>query len=105
MPLYALDGISPLVPPDGQFWVAPCAHVIGKVQIEAGVSIWFGAVLRGDIEEIFVGTRSNIQEGSLLHTDTGFPLTVGPIVPSAIMRFCTAAASAQTVSSAWVQFC
>jgi carbonic anhydrase/acetyltransferase-like protein (isoleucine patch superfamily) len=64
MPIYALDGISPLVPPDGQFWVAPCAHVIGKVQIEAGVSIWFGAVLRGDIEEIFVGARSNIQEGS-----------------------------------------
>jgi carbonic anhydrase/acetyltransferase-like protein (isoleucine patch superfamily) len=96
MPLYALDGISPLVPPDGQFWVAPCAHVIGKVQIEAGVSIWFGAVLRGDIEEIFVGTRSNIQEGSLLHTDTGFPLTVGPdctIGHHAILHGCSIGAN------------
>jgi carbonic anhydrase/acetyltransferase-like protein (isoleucine patch superfamily) len=77
-PLYALDGISPILPPDGQFWIAPGAHVIGKVRIEPGVSIWFGAVLRGDIEEIFVGARTNVQEGSLLHTDVGFPLSVGP---------------------------
>ncbi len=78
MPLYALDGISPIVPQDGQFWIAPGAHVIGKVRLEAGVSIWFGAVLRGDIEEILVGARTNVQEGSLLHTDAGFPLTIGP---------------------------
>ena len=96
MSLYALDGISPLVPPDGQFWVAPGAHVIGKVRLEAGVSIWFGAVLRGDIEEIFVGARSNIQEGSLLHTDTGFPLTVGPdctIGHRAILHGCSIGAN------------
>jgi carbonic anhydrase/acetyltransferase-like protein (isoleucine patch superfamily) len=96
MPLYALDGISPVVPPDGQFWVAPGAHVIGKVRLEAGVSIWFGAVLRGDIEEIFVGARSNIQEGSLLHTDTGFPLTVGPdctIGHRAILHGCSIGAN------------
>jgi len=96
MPLYALDGISPVVPPDGQFWVAPGAHVIGKVRLESGVSIWFGAVLRGDIEEIFVGARSNLQEGSLLHTDTGFPLTVGPdctIGHHAILHGCSIGAN------------
>lgn len=78
MPLYSLDGVSPLVPKEGRYWVAPGAHVIGKVRIEDDVSIWFGAVLRGDKEEICIGARSNIQDGSLLHTDMGYPLTVGP---------------------------
>ena len=63
MPVYALDGISPILPSDGQFWIAPGAQVIGKVRLETDVSIWFGAVLRGDIEEIFVGARSNVQDG------------------------------------------
>ena len=54
MPLYALDGVSPIVPADGQFWIAPGAYVIGKVRLEVDVSIWFGAVVRGDDEEIFV---------------------------------------------------
>src|ERR1700720_3813011 len=75
MPVYALEGVSPILPSDGRFWIAPGAQVIGKVRLEAGVSIWFGAVLRGDIEEIFVGARSNVQDGSLLHTDLGFPLS------------------------------
>ncbi len=78
MPLYVLDGVSPVVPADGQYWIAPGAHVIGKVRLEASVSIWFGAVLRGDIEEILVGARTNVQDGSVLHTDKGFPLTIGP---------------------------
>ena len=78
MPLFALGGVSPVVPAGGQFWIAPGAYVIGKVRLEAAVSIWFGAVLRGDIEEILVGARSNVQDGSLLHTDAGFPLTIGP---------------------------
>jgi carbonic anhydrase/acetyltransferase-like protein (isoleucine patch superfamily) len=78
VPLYALGGVSPIVPADGQFWIAPGAYVIGKVRLEAAVSIWFGAVLRGDIEEILVGARSNVQDGSLLHADAGFPLTIGP---------------------------
>jgi len=92
MPLYALDGISPILPGDHRFWIAPDAQIIGKVQLESDVSIWFGAVLRGDNEEIFVGARSNVQDGSLLHTDMGYPLTIGPdctIGHHAILHGCT----------------
>src|ERR1700730_1655571 len=92
MPVYALDGVSPILPTDGRFWIAPGAQVIGKVRLETGVSIWFGAVLRGDIEEIFVGACSNVQDGSLLHTDIGFPLTIGQdctIGHHAILHGCT----------------
>ncbi|HUB64071.1 MAG TPA: gamma carbonic anhydrase family protein [Methylocella sp.] len=92
MPLYALDGVSPILPADHCFWIAPDAQVIGKVRLEADVSIWFGAVLRGDNEEIVVGARSNAQEGSLLHTDIGYPLTIGPdctIGHHAILHGCT----------------
>lgn len=92
MPLYALDGASPILPSDGRFWIAPDAQIIGKVRLEADVSIWFGAVLRGDNEEIFVGARSNVQDGSLLHTDIGYPLIIGPdctIGHHAILHGCT----------------
>ncbi len=92
MPLYALDGVSPILPGDQRYWIAPDAQIIGKVRIEADVSIWFGAVLRGDNEEIFVGARSNVQDGSLLHTDMGYPLTIGPdctIGHHAILHGCT----------------
>ncbi len=77
MPLYSLDGTAPERPPEGAWWLAPDAHVIGRVRIFAGVGIWFGAVLRGDNEWITVGEGSNIQEGCVLHTDMGFPLTIG----------------------------
>jgi len=77
MPLYALDDISPVVPEDGQFWIAPDAHVIGQVKLGRNVGIWFGAVLRGDNELIEIGEGTNIQEGAMLHTDLGAPLTVG----------------------------
>jgi carbonic anhydrase/acetyltransferase-like protein (isoleucine patch superfamily) len=77
MPLYALEGITPIVPPAGQVWIAPDANVIGKVALEQDVSIWFGAQLRGDNEWIRIGPRTNIQEGCVLHTDPGVPLTVG----------------------------
>ena len=92
MPVYALDGVSPILPTDGRFWIAPSAQVIGKVRLETDVSIWFGAVLRGDIEEILVDARSNVQDGSLLHTDMGFPLTIGQdctIGHHAILHGCT----------------
>ncbi len=52
MPLYALGSFTPETPPPGQFWIAPDAHVIGKVRLHADVGIWFGAVLRGDNEQI-----------------------------------------------------
>jgi carbonic anhydrase/acetyltransferase-like protein (isoleucine patch superfamily) len=58
-------------------WVADSADVIGRVSLGEGASVWYGAVLRGDNEWIMLGPRSNVQEGSVLHTDMGFPLTIG----------------------------
>jgi carbonic anhydrase/acetyltransferase-like protein (isoleucine patch superfamily) len=75
MAIHELDGIKPDVAPDA--WVADTARVIGDVVLEAGSSIWFGAVLRGDTDRITVGEGSNIQDGSVLHADEGVPLTVG----------------------------
>ncbi|MEP9355682.1 gamma carbonic anhydrase family protein [Xanthobacter sp. KR7-65] len=77
MPLYALDGIEPELPASGNYWIAPDAVVIGRVTLKEGASIWFGAVLRGDNEPIVVGEGTNIQENCVLHTDPGFPLTLG----------------------------
>jgi carbonic anhydrase/acetyltransferase-like protein (isoleucine patch superfamily) len=76
MPLYNLDGESVRTPASGHFWVAPTAVLLGKVHLEEDASIWFGAVLRGDNELITVGARSNVQDGCVLHTDPGFPLTI-----------------------------
>jgi carbonic anhydrase/acetyltransferase-like protein (isoleucine patch superfamily) len=58
----------------GENWVAPNATIIGDVTLEKNTSVWFNAVLRGDIENIFVGEGSNVQDGSVLHTDPGCPL-------------------------------
>lgn len=77
MPLYSLDGTAPETPPEGQWWLAPDAHVIGRVRLGRDVGIWFGAVLRGDNEWIEIGEGTNIQEGCVLHTDMGAPLKVG----------------------------
>jgi carbonic anhydrase/acetyltransferase-like protein (isoleucine patch superfamily) len=77
MALYNLDGVGVVTPASGQFWVAPNATLLGKVKLEHDASVWFGAVLRGDNELITVGERSNVQDGSVLHTDPGFPLTIG----------------------------
>ena len=73
--IYALDGDTPQIHPTA--WVAPTAVLIGKVVIGPRVNIWFGAVLRGDNEVIMVGEGSNIQENCVLHTDMGYPLTIG----------------------------
>lgn len=77
MAVYALDGKRPLLPSQDRVFIAPDAHVIGDIELHDDVGIWFGAVLRGDNERITIGARSNIQEGSMLHTDMGFPLVVG----------------------------
>jgi carbonic anhydrase/acetyltransferase-like protein (isoleucine patch superfamily) len=77
MPLYTLDGVSPELPPEGQYWIAPSADIIGRVRVLNNASIWFGAVLRGDNEWIIIGQGSNIQDGCVLHTDMGAPLTIG----------------------------
>jgi carbonic anhydrase/acetyltransferase-like protein (isoleucine patch superfamily) len=76
MTLYALDGVAPELPEDGEVWVAPGAHVIGQVILRSGASVWFGSTLRGDNEPITVGARTNIQENCVLHTDMGYPLTI-----------------------------
>lgn len=60
-----------------QSWVAPTAVLIGKVRLEAGASVWFGAVLRGDNELIHIGENSNVQDGAVMHTDMGSPLSIG----------------------------
>jgi carbonic anhydrase/acetyltransferase-like protein (isoleucine patch superfamily) len=73
--IYALDGQEPQL--DATAWVAPGAHVMGRVQLAAQASVWFGAVLRGDNEWISVGARTNVQENAVLHTDWGYPLMIG----------------------------
>jgi carbonic anhydrase/acetyltransferase-like protein (isoleucine patch superfamily) len=76
MTIYALDGISPELPEEGAYWIAPDAAVIGKVKLERMASVWFGAVLRGDNELITIGENSNVQDGAVLHTDAGIPLVI-----------------------------
>jgi carbonic anhydrase/acetyltransferase-like protein (isoleucine patch superfamily) len=88
--IYELDGIRPQI--DETAWVAPTAVLIGNVIVEAGANIWFGAVLRGDNEPITVGAGSNVQENAVLHTDMGFPLTIGAnctIGHKAMLHGCT----------------
>jgi len=75
MTIYALDGHTPQLADDT--WVAPDANLIGQVILEDGASVWFGATLRGDNEWIEIGEGSNVQEGCTLHTDMGYPLTIG----------------------------
>ncbi len=92
MSLYALDGVSPELPADGDFWVAPGARLSGWVILEQGASVWFNAVLRGDNEPIRVGAGSNVQDGCVCHTDWGFPLTIGPdctVGHMALLHGCT----------------
>jgi carbonic anhydrase/acetyltransferase-like protein (isoleucine patch superfamily) len=92
MPSYSLDDRVPELPAEGRFWIAPDAHVIGSVRLGEDVGIWFGAVLRGDNELIAIGAGSNIQEGCVLHTDPGAPLSVGEgctIGHRAILHGCT----------------
>ena len=76
--LYALGEISPQV--DGRCYVAPDAAVIGDVYLGPDTSVWFGAVIRGDVERITIGRGSNIQDASVLHCDPGAPLTLDEFV-------------------------
>ena len=75
MSIYSLGALTPRIAPSA--WVAPNASVIGDVTLGERVSIWFGAVLRGDIDRISIGAGSNIQDGSVCHADPGRPLLVG----------------------------
>ncbi len=90
--IYELDGQKPDLPEEGRYWIAPSAAVIGKVRLKTDCSVWFGAVLRGDNEWIELGERSQIQDNATLHTDLGFPMTVGPdcvIGHNVILHGCT----------------
>lgn len=88
--IYALDGIAPQIAASA--WVAPDANLIGRIVLEDGASVWFGATLRGDNEEIRVGRGSNVQENCVMHTDMGFPLVIGAdctIGHKAMLHGCT----------------
>jgi carbonic anhydrase/acetyltransferase-like protein (isoleucine patch superfamily) len=90
--IYELDGQKPDLPDESRYWVAPSAAVIGKVRLKTDCSVWFGAVLRGDNEWIELGERSQIQDNATLHTDLGFPMTIGPdcvIGHNVILHGCT----------------
>jgi carbonic anhydrase/acetyltransferase-like protein (isoleucine patch superfamily) len=92
MPLYAIGGVEPSLAPGA--WTAPSADLIGDVRLEAGASVWFGAVIRADNTPILVGEDSNIQDGAIGHSDPGAPLTIGARVTighQAIVHGCTIA--------------
>lgn len=92
MPVYELDGIGPKLPESGDYWIAPDANVIGRVEIGENVGVWFGATLRGDNEPIQIGAGSNIQENTIIHTDPGCPVRIGrdcTIGHRAIIHGCT----------------
>ena len=72
------EPIRPVVHPDA--FIAPNATVIGKVTIERAASIWYGCLLRGDLEPITIGESSNIQDHTVIHIDRGYPTLVGPRV-------------------------
>ena len=74
---YILGEASPVVPENGEYWIAPGASVIGRVTLKRNASIWFGAVLRGDNDPIVIGENSNVQDHAVLHTDEGVPLEIG----------------------------
>ena len=73
--LYELGGVA--VKAEGDYWVADSATVVGKVLLKQDASVWFNAVVRGDNDLISIGEGSNVQDGSVLHTAPGFPLTIG----------------------------
>lgn len=77
MNVYTLGDKQPQLPAEGEYWIAPNATVIGDVILHPGASIWFGTVVRGDNDPITIGADTNIQDGSVLHSDPGEPLTIG----------------------------
>lgn len=88
--IYALDGIAPQIDPTA--WVAPGCHIIGRVVLGPQVGVWFNVTMRGDNEPIVIGAGSNVQENCVLHTDMGYPLTIGAdctIGHKAMLHGCT----------------
>ncbi len=92
MTIYRLGDMQPTLPEDGSAWIAPSADVIGDTTVGANASIWFGAVVRADNTPIAIGRGSNVQDGAILHSDPGYPLTIGEEVTighRAILHGCT----------------
>jgi carbonic anhydrase/acetyltransferase-like protein (isoleucine patch superfamily) len=90
MPIYQLGEHAPEI--DASAYVAENATLIGKVTLEANASVWFGVTIRGDNERITIGEGSNVQENAILHTDMGYPLTIGAGVTighQAMLHGCT----------------
>jgi carbonic anhydrase/acetyltransferase-like protein (isoleucine patch superfamily) len=92
MTRYRLDGVAPTLPQDGSAWIAPDATIVGDARLGADVGVWFGAVIRADNTAITIGARSNVQEGAMLHSDPGAPLSIGEGVTighHAVVHGCT----------------
>ncbi|TPN80911.1 gamma carbonic anhydrase family protein [Mesorhizobium sp. CU2] len=92
MPLYAIDGNAPEFEDADTNWIAPDATLIGNLRIGRNAGFWFGVVIRGDGEPIAIGADTNVQEHTIMHTDPGFPLTIGQgctIGHRALLHGCT----------------
>lgn len=92
MPVYAIDGKAPEFEDADTNWIAPDATLIGNIRIGRNVGFWFGVVIRGDGELITIGADTNVQEHTIMHTDPGFPLTIGKgctIGHRALLHGCT----------------
>ena len=90
MTVYTLGDVSPAVAPS--VYIAPNAAIVGNVVLADNATVWFGAVLRGDNETISIGAGSNVQDGAVLHTDPGFPMSIGADVSighQAMLHGCT----------------
>lgn len=90
MAIYQIGDDAPQIDPTA--WVADSAQVMGRVRMAEGSSVWYGAVLRGDNDWITLGARTNVQDGCLLHTDMGMPLTLADEVTvghHAVLHGCT----------------
>jgi carbonic anhydrase/acetyltransferase-like protein (isoleucine patch superfamily) len=77
MSVHRLGDKQPQLPPEGEYWIAPNAVVIGDVILKPGASVWFGVTVRGDNDPITIGHDTNIQDGSVLHSDPGEPVVIG----------------------------
>jgi len=92
MAIFAIGDAQPTLPASSNFWVAPSAEVMGRVILKDNASVWYGSVVRGDNDPITIGEDSNVQDGAVLHTDIGWPLTIGrgvTIGHQAMLHGCT----------------
>ncbi|MGX9146012.1 gamma carbonic anhydrase family protein [Mesorhizobium sp. 128a] len=92
MPTYAIDGKAPRFEEADSNWIAADATLIGDIEVGRNAGFWFGVVIRGDNEAIVIGADSNVQEHTVMHTDPGFPLTIGQgctIGHRALLHGCT----------------